>query len=83
MPSAQVAGELGARLGRPLTAAGVRQTLHRARDRFADLLLDEVVHSLDRPAVTHLEDELIELGLLEYCRPALERRGNVNTERSE
>jgi hypothetical protein len=37
-------------------------------------LLDEVRHSLENPEADHLEEELIELGLLEYCRPALERR---------
>ena len=39
------------------------------------LLLDEVTHSLERPAAEELEQELVELGLLDYCRPALERRG--------
>ena len=56
-------------------AGGVRQTLHRARERFADLLLDEVIQSLDHPDAERLEQELIDLALLEYCRPALERRG--------
>jgi len=75
LPSAQLADELGAKLGKTLTAAGVRQTLHRAREQFADLLLDEVVQSLSDPDADRLEQELIDLGLLEYCRPALERRG--------
>jgi RNA polymerase sigma-70 factor (ECF subfamily) len=61
-------------LGKPLTAAGVRQTLHRAREHFADLLLDELVQALAEPTEADLEDELTELGLLEHCRPALERR---------
>jgi RNA polymerase sigma-70 factor (ECF subfamily) len=60
--------------GKPLTPAGVRQTLHRAREKFADLLLDEVLHSLDKPDAEQLEAELVELGLLDYCRPALERK---------
>jgi RNA polymerase sigma-70 factor (ECF subfamily) len=72
--SAQMAEQLAARLGRPVSAAGLRQTLHRARDRFADLLLDEVIQTLGRPAAEDLEQELIELNLLTYCRPALERR---------
>jgi RNA polymerase sigma-70 factor (ECF subfamily) len=73
--SAEMALRLSAQLGRPLTAAGVRQALHRARERFADALLDEVLHSLDRPAEEQLEQELIDLDLLDYCRPALQRRG--------
>jgi RNA polymerase sigma-70 factor (ECF subfamily) len=72
--SAQMAEQLSARLGKPLTAVGVRQTLHRARDQFADLLLDEVTRSLPQPTREALEEELIELNLLEYCRPALARR---------
>jgi RNA polymerase sigma-70 factor (ECF subfamily) len=73
--SAEMARRLAAQLGRPLTAAGFRQALHRARERFADALLDEVLHSLDRPTEDQLEQELIDLGLLDYCRPALRRRG--------
>jgi len=72
--SPQLAEQLSGRLGRPLTAAGVRQLLHRARERFAELLLDEVSRSVEAPAAERLEQELVELGLLEYCRPALERR---------
>jgi DNA-directed RNA polymerase specialized sigma24 family protein len=75
LPSARLAAELGGKLGKALTAAGVRQTLHRAREQFADLVLDEVVQSLSDPNADRVEQELIELGLLEYCRPALERRG--------
>jgi RNA polymerase sigma-70 factor (ECF subfamily) len=75
MRSPQMAQQLAAQLGRPLTAVGVRQLLHRARERFAAALLDEVVHSLESPTEERLEQELIELGLLDYCRLALKRRG--------
>lgn len=71
--SAEMAERLTVLLGKPVTAASVRQTLHRARDRFADLLLDEVAQTLERPAVDDLEQELIELNLLTYCQPALDR----------
>jgi RNA polymerase sigma-70 factor (ECF subfamily) len=74
LPSAQMAERLGVKLGRKVTAAGVRQTLHRAREKFADLVIDEVVHSLENPTVEQLEEELIDLGLLIYCQPALQRR---------
>jgi RNA polymerase sigma-70 factor (ECF subfamily) len=73
--SPEMARRLAAQLGRPLTPAGVRQILHRARERFADALLDEVAHSLDYPTKERLELELINLRLLDYCRPALRRRG--------
>jgi DNA-directed RNA polymerase specialized sigma24 family protein len=70
----QLAQELTAQLGRTFTAAGVRQILHRARGKFAAFLLDEVAHSLESPTAEQLEAELAELGLLDYCRPALEQR---------
>jgi RNA polymerase sigma factor (sigma-70 family) len=72
--STQMAEQLTVQLGKPVSAAGVRQTLHRARDRFADLLLDEVVQTLGRSAEEDLEQELIELNLLKYCQSALDRR---------
>jgi RNA polymerase sigma-70 factor (ECF subfamily) len=51
--------------------AGVRQTLKRARERFAQLLVAEVSRSLSAP--DRLEAELEELGLLSYCQSALQR----------
>jgi RNA polymerase sigma-70 factor (ECF subfamily) len=75
LPSAAMADQLGQQLGRALSAANARQLLHRAREKFAELVLDEVVHSLENPTADQLEAELEELGLIEYCRPALDRRG--------
>jgi DNA-directed RNA polymerase specialized sigma24 family protein len=75
MRAPQLAEELTAQLGRTFTAAGVRQILHRARQKFAALLLNEVAHSVESPTAEQLAEELAELGLLDYCRPALEQRG--------
>lgn len=72
--SHEMAEQLSGVLGKALTAAGVRKTLERARDRFADLLLDEIAQALSDPDADQLEEELIDLNLLEHCRPALERR---------
>jgi RNA polymerase sigma-70 factor (ECF subfamily) len=72
--SAQLAEILTSRLGRPVGDAWVRQTLHRAREKFVDLLLTEVAQTLDRPGADDLERELIDLDLYEYCRPALQSR---------
>jgi RNA polymerase sigma-70 factor (ECF subfamily) len=72
--SAELAEQLGAQLGKPFTEVSVRQTLHRARDKFATLLLEEVARSLPAPTPQELEQELIELGLLDYCKTALQRR---------
>jgi RNA polymerase sigma-70 factor (ECF subfamily) len=74
LSSAESAEQLGAKLGRPLTAAGLRQTLHRARERFTNLLLDEVSLSLQTTNLDTMEQELLELGLLCYCKSALQRR---------
>ncbi len=74
--SPQLAEQLTAERGRAFTPAGVRQLLHRAREKFAVLLLDEVRHSLESPDPEQLEEELLELRLFEYCRPALEQRSN-------
>jgi RNA polymerase sigma-70 factor (ECF subfamily) len=74
LPSAVLAERLSGPLGKPVTAAGVRKTLERARDKFADVLLDEIAQALEQPTVARLEEELIDLGLLEHCRDALLRR---------
>lgn len=52
----------------------VRKLISRARERYAGLLLDEVARSVEPPTLEQVESELIELRLLEYCRPALEAR---------
>ena len=71
--SQDLANTLTQHLGKQVTSTHVRVMLHRARDEFAELLLTEVTETLDAPSRTRLEEELIELGLLEYCRPAVER----------
>jgi len=72
--SAQLAEQLRAQLGKPFTEAGVRQILHRAREKFAELIVEEVARSLPAGGRSELEQELIELGLLDYCKSALNRR---------
>jgi len=72
--SPELAAGLTERLGKPTNAGAVRVLLHRAREAFGDLLLEEVTDSLADGSLDAAEEELIELDLLEYCRPALERR---------
>src|SRR5208282_1497237 len=55
-----MAQELGARLGKPLTPDWVRKQLSRAREKFADLLLEQVLHSLETPTTDALDRELLE-----------------------
>jgi hypothetical protein len=57
-----------------LTIPAVRQALHRAREKFVDLLVSEVTLSLGDASHEDLEQELIDLGLFAYCRAALDRR---------
>ncbi len=72
--SPELAERLSQVLGREITATNVRVMLHRAREQFASLLLDHVAQSLENPSREELEEELIELQLLDYCRPALAGR---------
>jgi RNA polymerase sigma-70 factor (ECF subfamily) len=74
MHSPEMATHLSAQLGKRVSATSVRVLLHRARETFAELLLDAVVGSLEDPSPEEAEQELIELGLLDYCRSALRRR---------
>ena len=47
---------LSARLGRTISPANLRQLLHRARERFAELLLDEVCQSLEGASIEQVEE---------------------------
>ncbi len=74
--SPELAQGLSKELGKPTTAGAARVLLHRAREAFAEILLEEVTESLANGTLDEAEQELIELDLLEYCRPALDRRRN-------
>jgi RNA polymerase sigma factor (sigma-70 family) len=74
MSSREIADSLTTQSHKEHTGGGVRVTLHRAREKFADLLIDEVAHSLTNPTESDLIDELRLLGLLKLCAPALERK---------
>ena len=72
--SPELAEGLSKELGKPINAGAVRVLLHRSRELFAELLLDEVTESLTSDSLDEAEQELIDLDLHEYCRPALEKR---------
>lgn len=57
--------------GRPFTAAGTRQLLHRARQKFAEFLCEQVYMQIENPTPEELAQELIDLGLWSYCRAVL------------
>jgi DNA-directed RNA polymerase specialized sigma24 family protein len=69
LTAADGAVALAAALERPFTPVAFRQTLHRARQRFADLLRAEVAISLGNEDGVAVDAELGELGLLAYCGP--------------
>jgi RNA polymerase sigma-70 factor (ECF subfamily) len=73
LPVADMARQLSGRLGQGASAAWLYKHLHRARQKFADLLVAEVARTLDCPGAEEVGEELAELGLLQWCRPALER----------
>lgn len=69
--STQLAAAVSERLGRSIREGALRVALHRARRRFAQLLVEDVADSLQQPSAEQIEQELIALRLLRYCRPAL------------
>jgi RNA polymerase sigma factor (sigma-70 family) len=71
--SAEMSVQLSIQLGKPVNAPWVRQMVRRAREKFAGLLLEETLQTLREPTVEQLEEELIAVGLYEYCRPALDK----------
>jgi RNA polymerase sigma-70 factor (ECF subfamily) len=73
--SAELAELATSRVGKEITAANVRVLVHRARERFAELLTQTVKDSLDNPSPEELEHELIDLNLWQYCKPILQQEG--------
>jgi RNA polymerase sigma-70 factor (ECF subfamily) len=78
--SAQAARDLSSRLGKPMTAGHVRVSLHRAREKFVELLVREVERSLRDASAAQVLDELRELKLLNLCAPVLRKRGLIGAE---
>jgi RNA polymerase sigma-70 factor (ECF subfamily) len=68
--AAELAKTITAQLARPFSASHVRVALHRARARFAELLVAQVASSMESPSPQDLQAELRTLGLLPYCLPA-------------
>jgi RNA polymerase sigma-70 factor (ECF subfamily) len=63
-------------LGRPMTYAGLRKALERARLSFVSVLIQELAASLTDPTPEQIERELIDLKLLQFCKTKAER---INT----
>ena len=69
--SEELASRLSRATGQALRADAMRQKLHRARLKFVDLLIAEVAHGLDQPTPERIEEELIDLGLMDFLRELL------------
>jgi DNA-directed RNA polymerase specialized sigma24 family protein len=80
LPPSRLAAELSARFNKPFSAGNLRQIKYRARARLANLIVKEVMHSLEEPTEAELAEELHALGLFSYCTaycaPVLERRAS-------
>jgi RNA polymerase sigma factor (sigma-70 family) len=66
--SPDMAKLLSERLGKPVNAGWVRQTLLRSREKFIALIIDEVSRTLGAPTLEQLDEELMDLGLWDYCK---------------
>jgi RNA polymerase sigma factor (sigma-70 family) len=75
--SPELAVRLSERLGREINAGALRMALKRSRDRFVGFLLEDVAAGLTEPTAEQVEQELIDLDLLGYCKEAAERQGYV------
>jgi RNA polymerase sigma factor (sigma-70 family) len=74
LTSDKLATQLSTKLKKSYSAGAVRQTLQRSREKYVDYLLTEVRASLHNPTRDEVEQELIDLNLLHYCRPFMKRR---------
>lgn len=68
--SEEIAQRISELVGKPITQGAARVLIHRARDKFASLLIHVVSDSLANPTRAELESELIDLRLMVYCRHA-------------
>ncbi len=69
--SRQLAARASEQSGRLLKPAAFRKQLSRARRMFAQEILSEVSRTVEHEGMSDVEEELIELGLLEYIRDYL------------
>lgn len=74
MTSAGLAEHLGKSLGKSFNAAAVRKLLQRARERFSELLLEDVRQSLEGASLERVQEELADLRLLKYCQDTIDKK---------
>ncbi len=71
--SPELAAILSEKLERPVTAGWFRQTLLRSRERFVEFIIEDVSLSLGSPSAEYVDEELMDLGLWDYCKSARNR----------
>lgn len=69
--SKSLAARASGQAGRPIRPDAFRKQVSRARRVFAELLLAEVASTLESPTPEQIEEELIDVGLMEYVREFL------------
>lgn len=69
--SDELAAIVSRETGREISSGNVRVLVHRSRDKFAALLIQNIANSLENPTRAMVESELIELRLIDYCREHL------------
>lgn len=74
LTSSELAEEVGRQCGRIRSDTAIRKVLERSRKLFSELLLAEVAEGLESPSRDAVEQELIDVGLHDWCRAALDRR---------
>lgn len=74
LDSKTLAETLSQRLGKETSPGSARVLVHRSRDKFAQCLIELVANSLAEPSDDAIEQELIDLRLIDYCREAIAER---------
>ncbi len=69
--SGELAAIVNGRTRHEISEGNYRVMLHRAREKFAEVLVEQVAHTLQDPTPAELEQELAELQLLEFCQDAI------------
>ena len=73
-----LAGKISQELGKPISAGSGRVLVHRSREKFAFLLIENIADSLEHATADAIESELIDLQLIDYCRDALVAHRTAN-----
>ena len=72
LTSEEFAARLSTLTGKTVKPGTARVNLHRAREKFAMFVIESVAQSLEKPNRQNVEEELIDLQLIEYCRDSLD-----------